>query len=65
MGNHKSLIVKHPRDGRRYLYPKKQTGGSGQFAKIDYEIVPGEQNSGYIFESHVTGGNVPREYCLL
>ena len=41
---------------------KKQTGGSGQFAKIDYEIEPGEQNSGYTFESHVTGGNVPREY---
>jgi len=41
---------------------KKQTGGSGQFAKIDYQIEPGEQNSGYIFESHVTGGNVPREY---
>ncbi|MDG1712765.1 MAG: elongation factor G, partial [Woeseiaceae bacterium] len=40
---------------------KKQTGGSGQFAKIDYEIEPGEQNSGYTFESHVTGGNVPRE----
>ena len=41
---------------------KKQTGGSGQFAKIDYLIEPGEQNSGYIFESKVTGGNVPREY---
>lgn len=41
---------------------KKQTGGSGQFAKIDYEIEPGEQNSGYTFESKVTGGNVPREY---
>ena len=41
---------------------KKQTVGSGQFAKIDYEIEPGEQNSGYTFESHVTGGNVPREY---
>ena len=41
---------------------KKQTGGSGQFAKIDYEIEPGEQNRGYTFESHVTGGNVPREY---
>ena len=39
---------------------KKQTGGSGQFAKIDYEIETGEQNSGYTFESHVTGGNVPR-----
>jgi elongation factor G len=41
---------------------KKQTGGSGQFAKIDYMIEPGEPNSGYVFESQVTGGNVPREY---
>ena len=41
---------------------KKQTGGSGQFAKIDYRIEPGETNSGYEFESAVTGGNVPREY---
>jgi elongation factor G len=41
---------------------KKQTGGSGQYAKIDYRIEPGEPNSGYVFESEVTGGNVPREY---
>jgi elongation factor G len=41
---------------------KKQSGGSGQFAKIDYIIEPGEQNSGYEFESAVTGGNVPREF---
>ncbi len=41
---------------------KKQTGGSGQFAKMEYEIAPGELNSGYTFESKVTGGNVPREY---
>ncbi len=41
---------------------KKQSGGSGQYAKIDYIIEPGEQNSGYQFESTVTGGNVPREF---
>ena len=41
---------------------KKQTGGSGQFAKMDYSIEPGETGSGYTFESAVTGGNVPREY---
>ena len=41
---------------------KKQSGGSGQYGKIDYRIAPGEPNSGYAFESLVTGGNVPREY---
>ncbi len=41
---------------------KKQSGGSGQFGKIDFTIEPGEVGSGYEFESTVTGGNVPKEY---
>jgi len=41
---------------------KKQSGGSGQFAKIDYVIAPNERGIGYTFESKVTGGNVPREF---
>lgn len=41
---------------------KKQSGGSGQFGKIDYRIKPGEQNTGFTFSSTVVGGNVPKEF---
>ena len=41
---------------------KKQSGGSGQFGKIDYVIRPGEANSGFTFSSSVVGGNVPKEF---
>ena len=41
---------------------KKQSGGSGQFGKIDYRIKPGEPNTGFVFNSVVVGGNVPKEF---
>ena len=41
---------------------KKQSGGSGQYGKIDYVIRPGEPNSGFTFKSSVVGGNVPKEF---
>jgi elongation factor G len=41
---------------------KKQSGGSGQYGKIDYRIRPGEPGSGFNFKSTVVGGNVPKEF---
>ena len=43
---------------------KKQTGGSGQFAKVLISLEPftGEDGATYEFENKVTGGRIPREY---
>jgi len=41
---------------------KKQTGGSGQFARIKMQFEPGEVGTGFVFESKVVGGNVPKEF---
>jgi elongation factor G len=41
---------------------KKQSGGSGQYGKIDYRIRPGEQASGFKFISSTVGGSVPKEF---
>ncbi|MCW8397578.1 elongation factor G [Legionella sp. PATHC038] len=41
---------------------KKQSGGAGQYGKIDYTIQPGEPNSGFTFITSVVGGNVPKEF---
>src|SRR3954453_3098561 len=43
---------------------KKQTGGSGQFAKVQIDIEPtgGDGDGGYEFVNAVSGGRIPREY---
>jgi elongation factor G len=41
---------------------KKQSGGSGQYGKIDYRIRPGEANTGFKFLTTVVGGSVPKEF---
>ncbi|MBA4795636.1 MAG: elongation factor G [Phenylobacterium sp.] len=41
---------------------KKQTGGTGQFARVKLVFEPGEPGSGFVFESAIVGGAVPKEY---
>jgi elongation factor G len=41
---------------------KKQSGGAGQFAKVKIVFEPLEAGSGFIFESKIVGGSIPREY---
>jgi len=41
---------------------KKQTGGSGQFARVKIKFEPLPPGSGFQFENTVVGGNVPKEY---
>ncbi|WP_421862754.1 elongation factor G [Parvibaculum sp.] len=41
---------------------KKQTGGSGQFARVKIIFEPGEPGTGFQFESKIVGGSVPKEY---
>ena len=41
---------------------KKQSGGSGQYGKIDYRMKPGEPGTGFVFNTSVVGGNVPKEF---
>jgi elongation factor G len=44
-----------------YLH-KKQTGGSGQYAKIVVSLAPTGPGGGYEFDDKITGGRVPKEY---
>ncbi|MCB1452699.1 MAG: elongation factor G [Rhodobiaceae bacterium] len=41
---------------------KKQSGGSGQFARVKLVLSPTEPGEGFVFESEIVGGSVPKEY---
>ncbi len=41
---------------------KKQSGGSGQFARIKFTVEPGERGTGITFTDEIKGGNIPKEY---
>ena len=41
---------------------KKQTGGTGQFARVKFIVEPNEPGKGFEFESRIVGGAVPKEY---
>ena len=41
---------------------KKQSGGSGQFARVKLILTPGEPGEGFSFKSSIVGGAVPKEY---
>merc|ERR1712224_366518 len=41
---------------------KKQTGGAGQFARVKIGFKPLPSGSGFVFDSQVVGGNIPKEY---
>ena len=41
---------------------KKQTGGTGQFARVKIVVEPNEAGKGFEFESKIVGGTVPKEY---
>jgi elongation factor G len=56
---YKETITKSVKCEGRYI---KQTGGSGDFAVVKMELEPGELGSGFVFESRIKGGAVPKEY---
>ncbi|HMR96863.1 MAG TPA: elongation factor G [Microthrixaceae bacterium] len=53
--------ITQPVEGYTYLH-KKQTGGTGQYAKIVLTLTPSGPGGGFEFSDKITGGRVPKEY---
>ncbi len=53
--------IRQPVMGHDYTH-KKQTGGTGQFARVKFNVLPNEKGAGFVFESKIVGGVVPKEY---
>ncbi|HMV76026.1 MAG TPA: elongation factor G, partial [Microthrixaceae bacterium] len=53
--------ITQPVEGYTYLH-KKQTGGTGQYAKIVLTLTPSGPGGGFEFTDKITGGRVPKEY---
>jgi elongation factor G len=53
--------IRTPVMGHDYTH-KKQTGGTGQFARVKFNVMPNEKGAGFAFESKIIGGTVPKEY---
>jgi elongation factor G len=41
---------------------KRQTGGKGQFARVELEVEPNTPGAGYVFENQIKGGAIPKEF---
>jgi elongation factor G len=53
--------ITQPVEGHTYLH-KKQTGGTGQYAKVVLTLTPAGPGGGFEFTDKITGGRVPKEY---
>ena len=58
----KLLIVKLSHEAEISYTHKKQSGGSGQFARVKMTVSPGEPGTGFVFTNKIVGGSIPKEY---
>jgi len=56
---YKETIIESVEAEGRYI---KQTGGAGDFGVVEIEVEPGDPGSGFVFESAVRGGAIPKEF---